>query len=82
MGVPGLMGVSPQRMGSFLKVGWEGPGVNRAPAPWFQSVPYPLLSPVALSTSEFSRILPESPLAVATTLQGWGKGHLYQEGHK
>ena len=52
--------------------------MDRALGPWSQSVPYPPWSPVALSTSEFSRVLPASPLAVA--LQGWGQGCLYQEG--
>lgn len=52
--------------------------MDRALGPWSQSVPYPPWSPVALSTSEFSRVPPASPLAVA--LQGWGEGCLYQEG--
>lgn len=46
--------------------------MDRALGPWFQSVPYPPWSPVALSTSEFSRVPPASPLAVA--LQGSGGG--------
>lgn len=66
---PQVMGLRPCRIGSFLRVGTEGPGVGRALGLCRESV-LPAVAAVALSTSEFSRVPPVSPAAVETAPQG------------